>query len=144
MLIRDDQLDAEDFPLAYQLTICFMCGNSPSIKNSLENCPNKNQRKLIAEMIAETVKMLGGNLSVLRVRKKKIKLIIDSSVNVEKLFNLTTLGIIEILKKSNRFSEQINLWEPEKNIKNLMNDNELEKAVQIIKGEKEIALEKSV
>lgn len=142
MLIRDDQLDAEDFPLAYQLTICFMCINSPAIKNSLENCPDKYQRKLIAEMISDTVKMLEGNLLILRVRKKKIKLIIEASVSVEKLFNLTTIGIIEILKKSNRFSEQINLWEPEKKIKNLMNSTELEKALQTVKGEKELALGK--
>jgi len=142
MLIRDDQLDAEDFPLAYQLTICFMCSKSSAIKNSLENCPDKTQRKLIAEMISDTVKMLEGNLLILRVRKKKIKLIIDASVSVEKLFNLTTIGIIEILKKSNRFSDQINLWEPEKEIKNLMNSTELEKAIQTVKGEKELALGK--
>ncbi|MCD9188452.1 MAG: hypothetical protein LUM44_18690 [Pyrinomonadaceae bacterium] len=144
MLIRSDQLDAEDFPLAYQLTICFMCRDSPTVKNSLENCPDKNQRKLIAEMISEAVKVLEGNLLILRVRKKKIKLIIDASVSVEKLFNLTTLSIIEILKKSHRFSEQINLWEPEKDIKNLMSCHEIEKAVRNIKGEKEIALGKSL
>lgn len=144
MLIRDDQFDAEDFPLAYQLTISLICGNSSSVKSSLENCPDKKQRKLIAEMISETVKMLEGNLLALKVSKKKIELITDASINVEKIFNMTTLGIIEILKSSSQYSELINLWEPEKNIKNLSNTKELEKAIRSVEGEKELALGKNL
>lgn len=142
MIIPDEQFDAEVFPLAYQLTICLICGNLPSPKYSLENCPDKIQRKLIAEMVSETVQMLGGNLQAFRVGKKKIELIIDAPINVEKIFNLTTLGIIEILRKSNQFSNRINLWEPEKQIKSIANLYELEKKIRSVSGEKEIALRK--
>lgn len=139
MFIPDDQLEREVFPLAYQLTI-YLVSNWTDGKESLEKYPAQQERRAIKEIVSQQIQRFGNNLQALRVARKKIEIIIDAPAETEKIINSVTLSIIEILRCSKKYSEKINLWEPQKKIESIWTSQSLLNAIQNVNHEKELAL----
>lgn len=136
MYLRDEQSEEEMIPSAYHLTIWLVSRKSSAVRYSLENYPDRRQQKMISETISENIYSLGYDLRLIKIGKQKIEIIVKSPANVEKIINGATLSIIEFLRKSDQFSEQINLWQPETNVRNLWTRQQLEAAVETLKDEK--------
>ncbi|HQU84628.1 MAG TPA: hypothetical protein PKY59_15935, partial [Pyrinomonadaceae bacterium] len=82
-------------------------------------------------------------LLALNLCKRRLELIIEAPAETKKIISRLTICIIEILKKSDRFSEKINLWQPETKVHNICTQQNLQNAVRSIKNEKELALRKT-
>lgn len=130
--IPNEQFEKEDFPLAVQLTI-HLRSNKSAEKYSLEALPDKAQIELIATAVSEMLNFFKNKLLILKIRKNKIEMIVESPANVEKIANGATLCVIEILRRSRRFSEKINLWQPQVEIQNIWTESRLANAVKKIK-----------
>lgn len=141
MFIPREQLENENFPIAFKLTIRIIPEKPANEKSCLEHLPDFRQRKLIKKTITESLCDLGIQLQVLQVSKKKIELVVEAKVEIEKIVGSITLLVIEVLRESGNFSEKINPWQPQKKIESLWTRQSVRKAINEIEGETEKGLE---
>lgn len=140
MFIPNEQLEREPTPLAYRITIRLVSNRLATERNSLENLPDRAQRKSIEKTIHDKIGFSGHNLLALNVCKRRLELIIEAPAETKKIINCLTICIIEILKKTGSFSDKINLWQPETKTQHLQTFREIETAIKSIKNERELAL----